>query len=48
LEREQTVPASLSTDIQALTNTKYSGQKPRTWKLTVITRAEATVTAKDW
>lgn len=30
------------------TDTENTGLKPRTWKLTVIIRAEAIVTAKDW
>lgn len=38
----------LGTDVQVTTDVRYGQGKAHTWKLTVITRAEATVTAKDW
>lgn len=38
----------LCTEIQVPRDAGNSQLKPRTWKLTVIIRAEAIVTAKDW
>ena len=41
--------AGLHTEMHTVpTGTEDSRLKPHTWKLTVIIRAEAIVTAKDW
>lgn len=41
--------AGLHTEVDAVPVGPGHGQlKPHTWKLTVTTRAEAIVTAKDW